>query len=268
MPKILIVGLGAMGGAIARELSKENTYEILGCDTNQQTLHNAINMRFITQTVVVTDLNIIAVDLIILATPPKITKQILSQLTTTTLIMDIASIKIPIMQSAQHLPHFVGGHPMVGTDKTGLIGHSAVHYDQRYFFLMGQFADIQMIQRLLAPLKSHFIVTDPILHDQQVALTSDLPHLVAYALVQTLQTDATLNSLAYVGNGFKDTTRIAQANSQLWADILCQNKQAVHQSLQSFITVLRELDTKMMTDNQAALEQQLQLIQTFRSSLL
>jgi len=264
MTRILIIGLGAMGGAMARELSQNTNYEILGYDVASQTCHAAITAGFITQSIDITDVDNLNVDLIILATPPHITQKLLLNMQTATLILDIASVKEPIMQAGRHLSHFVGGHPMVGTDKFGFSGHGSVSYQQRNFFLIGNDTDIQQIKKILAPLNSQFIVTTPKLHDQQVALTSDLPHLVAYALVQTLQESATSNTLAYLGNGFKDTTRIAQANGELWSDILAQNKTAVHQSLQAFITVLKMLDNNMMTNNATKLNQQLQAIQTFR----
>lgn len=273
MTKIAIVGLGVMGAALARQLKVSREINITGIDTDQATLDQAQADGIIdTASRTLTTAIDTPFDLIILATPPHIIIDQLKALAAfkiTTLIMDLGSLKTDIINAAQDLPHFVGGHPMVGTDHAGYTWHRSVSYCDKTFFLSGEPNDIAMVQRLLAPLEAQFQTVTPQLHDARVTYTSDLPHILADALVLTVMELGDAPSLQpFVGGGFRDTTRIAQANPSMWTDIYHHNATAVSDAirlLQAKLTYLEGLTQQAETTELTTI---LEKIKTFRGDLL
>lgn len=270
--KIAIVGLGVMGAAVARQLKVSREIEITGIDTDQATLTQAHTDGIIDHTsLTLTTVIDTSFDLIILATPPHIIlEQIhaLAAFKVTTLIMDLGSLKTEIMAAGQALPHFVGGHPMVGTDHAGYAWHRAVSYSEKTFFLSGNPADIATVARLLAPLEANFKTVTPSDHDVRVTYTSDLPHILADALVLTaMELGDAPEVKPFIGGGFRDTTRIAQANPRMWADIYQANAPAIQDAITVLKAKLTQLETLTHEPDATELITLLETIKTFRGDL-
>lgn len=242
MLKIAIWGLGAMGAAIAERLRQAPDYEVLGFDIEPANIRDALAIGVIHGAFEPKEISQMPFDLVVIAVPPTKTVAILKNLHTPNLIVDVASVKRPIMTATEHLPHFVGGHPMAGTDETGLNGRRKVMLEQARFFLIGEKSDRQKVAELLAPLGSQFETVTVEQHDALVALTSDATHLIADALVATLGANENTQKHAFVGPGFLDTTRIAAASPDLWTQILLNNRTATMAAVAGFMTELTRLN--------------------------
>ncbi|MDU2152790.1 MAG: prephenate dehydrogenase/arogenate dehydrogenase family protein, partial [Weissella confusa] len=132
MLKIAIWGLGAMGAAIAERLRQAPDYEVLGFDIEPANIRDALAIGVIHGSFEPKEISEMPFDLVVIAVPPTETVAILQNLHTTNLIVDVASVKQPIMTATEHLPHFVGGHPMASTDETGFNGRRKVMLKQAH----------------------------------------------------------------------------------------------------------------------------------------
>lgn len=267
MTRIAIWGLGAIGSAIAEQLSRTESYEVLGFDINPVTIREALAAGVIRGAFNPAEINALPIDLLVVAVPPTETMAVLRDLQTNNLVVDVASIKQPIMQAANHLPHFVGGHPMAGTDETGFLGRKKVRFNQASFFLVGNDVDCRRLMTLLSPLDSRFETVDATEHDALIALTSDATHLIAQALVATLAVNVSGEARPFIGPGFRDTTRIAAANPELWTQILLANRVATTEAVTNFMIELQRLRELLVDNNAAELLATLTAIQQIRREL-
>lgn len=267
MTRIAIWGLGAIGAAMAEQLSRTEGYDVLGFDIEPVTIREALAARVIQGAFNPAEINALPIDLLVAAVPPTETMAVLRDLQTNNLVVDVASIKQTIMQAADHLPHFIGGHPMAGTDETGLIGRKKVKFDQASFFLVGNDADCGRIMALLSLLGSCFENIDAAKHDALIALTSDSTHLIAQALVATLSVNISGEARSFIGPGFRDTMRIAAANPELWTQILLANRVATTEAVTNFMIELQRLRDLLVDNDAEQLLAALTAIQQIRREL-
>lgn len=267
MTRIAIWGLGAIGAAMAEQLSRTEGYDVLGFDIDPVTIREALAAGVIQGAFNPAEINALPIDLLVVAVPPTETMAVLRDLQTNNLVVDVASIKQTIMQAADHLPHFIGGHPMAGTDETGLIGRKKVKFDQASFFLVGNDADCGRIMAILSPLGSCFENIDAAKHDALIALTSDATHLIAQALVATLSVNISGETRSFIGPGFRGTTRIAAANPELWTQILLANRVATTEAVTNFMIELQRLRDLLVDNDAEQLLAALTAIQQIRREL-
>lgn len=267
MTRIAIWGLGAIGAAMAEQLSRTEGYDVLGFDIEPVTIREALAARVIQGAFNPAEINALPIDLLVAAVPPTETMAVLRDLQTNNLVVDVASIKQTIMQAADHLPHFIGDHPMAGTDETGLIGRKKVKFDQASFFLVGNDADCGRIMALLSLLGSCFENIDAAKHDALIALTSDSTHLIAQALVATLSVNISGEARSFIGPGFRDTMRIAAANPELWTQILLANRVATTEAVTNFMIELQRLRDLLVDNDAEQLLAALTAIQQIRREL-
>lgn len=181
-------------------------------------------------------------DLILLATPPRIMLNQLDEIArwaaASALVTDIASTKNAITRRAMDLlgSRFVGGHPVVGSELTGFHAAREDLYRGAQVILTpfpGQ-TDAQAVEKLRqfwTALGAEVQEMSPMAHDEALAATSHVPHLLAFMYLAGLEARFPgLENLA--GGGLRDFSRIADSNPALWAEILLENRQAVRQQLQ------------------------------------
>ena len=165
--------------------------------------------------------------------------------------MDIGSTKGEILQAAEGLDNFIGGHPMIGTERKGIVGRDKDMFKGAPFFLIGDTDLAKKVEKLLAPLESDFQQLSAKDHDNLTAAISALPHLVAYALtdsVDKMLPDNKLNWQNRVAGGFSDTTRIAKSSPSLWTDIIMSNKQQILEGLDDMINTLSDYRSDLAND--------------------
>ncbi|WP_294976186.1 prephenate dehydrogenase/arogenate dehydrogenase family protein [uncultured Leuconostoc sp.] len=251
MINIVIVGLGEMGASLAKILNRQPDNYVVGVDINAASLRYAIANNLVAATSY--QLRDVApqADIIVLATPVTSIEKNMHQLAKMVLkenviITDTGSTKREILAVAEQVltpmnMTFIGGHAMAGTHQSGVTyADERLYEHMTYFLVPSSISDSRALQTVLKPLHTKFITIDIVKHDSLMAMISDVPHIVAFALMNaaTSQLGPTAIFGQYVAGGFKDTTRIAASDSKLWADVLLSNKQAVLDSQAQLIKQL------------------------------
>lgn len=191
------------------------------------------------------------------------------------LVMDLGSVKGSVAQWMKAcLPdtvNWVGGHPMCGSEKSGVaFAKSDLYQGAQFFLTEGHLRNRRQKQRIEELLKS--IGAKPKWcscqeHDVNVAYTSHLPHLSAAILMNCKEAEAVKNLEPYMAGGFKDSTRIAGANPNLWKDILSHNRDEVIKALDAYEAQLQVVRTLLAESDEAGLEAFLERASTLRRSL-
>ncbi|MHB8627110.1 MAG: prephenate dehydrogenase [Aggregatilineales bacterium] len=258
---VCVIGLGLMGGSLALAL-RDKVKTIGGIDRNSDTRRTAA--PFLGR--VTAELNAVAdFDLVILATPARtilaLLPEIAPHLRPGTLIMDLGSVKVPIVTAMRALPEGVfalGGHPMCGKETSGFTAADAMLYAGCTFALCECDPPRNRPEhRALAEALVETIGARPCwigagVHDRCVATISHLPYLMSMALVaQTLDDRERETLLALASTGFRDTTRLAGSDLAMMGDVLALNTDAVQAAWNGVQSQLDTLLTLFQTDSKA-----------------
>ncbi|OCR15836.1 prephenate dehydrogenase [Helicobacter pullorum] len=243
-----IIGLGLIGGSLGLALKEIGMFKrIVGLDSNEIHLQQALSLGLVDEGVDLDEIKLCNV--IFLATPVEAILEILPQLVGVaphTTIIDLGSTKHLISQSIpkEIRKNFVCAHPMSGTENFGpkaafkelLPHHIIVLTDLEQ---SGEF-QAAMAKEIFIALKMNIIKMDSKSHDNHAAFISHLPHIISYALANTvLSQQNPKDILALAGGGFKSMVRIAKSSPKMWSDVSKQNKQEL---LKSFEAFQKELD--------------------------
>lgn len=243
-----IIGLGLIGGSLGLALKEIGMFKrIVGLDSNEIHLQQALALGLVDEGVDLDEIKLC--DVIFLATPVEAILEILPQLVGVaphTTIIDLGSTKHLISQSIpkEIRKNFVCAHPMSGTENFGpkaafkelLPHHIIVLTDLEQ---SGEF-QAAMAKEIFIALKMNIIKMDSKSHDNHAAFISHLPHIISYALANTvLSQQNPKDILALAGGGFKSMVRIAKSSPKMWSDVSKQNKQEL---LKSFEAFQKELD--------------------------
>jgi len=243
---VAIIGVGLIGGAFGMALRKQKlACRVIGIGRNEARLKNAVKLGAITEYSL--DYWILGeADLVFLATPVLHIKDMLTKigpyLKAGAIVTDGGSTKENIVSAAnKYLPlytYFVGSHPIAGSEKSGVQfacpdlfkgSVCAVTPDK----LTDRMA-LTKVVNIWRKLGARVITLKPAEHDKILAATSHLSHFVAAAMSVSV-INKNKNLLALIGKGFKDTTRIAASNPEVWAEIALANKINVCKSMKAFI---------------------------------
>ncbi|WP_456278553.1 prephenate dehydrogenase [Bacillus sp. AK128] len=238
--RVLLVGLGLIGGSIGLAIKREKDVTIVGYDIHFERLKLAQALHVIDE--IGTELSDEArlADYIIISTPVTQTEQILSDLANLPLkngviITDVGSTKKQIVLKGHAIQqdevYFIGGHPMAGSHKTG-VESSRAHLFENAFYILTPTPEtpryvIDSLKELLSGTKANFLEMTPDEHDQIAGLISHFPHIIAASLVHNVasyQSESHDISRLAAG-GFRDITRIASSSPTMWRDILIHNRE-------------------------------------------
>lgn len=253
---ILIIGLGLIGGSLAKTIAQSDENYIIGYDTNEQTIEFARMNGIIDEACTSITDAVKRVDFVILGTPISETIMMMQQLDAVELehpiiMTDVSSVKGSIMMAAKQLTNpnitFIGGHPMAGSHKKG-INAAKAHLFENAIYVMTPLVNsteiqVEALQNLLQGTKSNFITLNPDDHDEMTGVISHFPHLIASSLVHQAKkwehTHAFIPKLA--AGGFRDITRIASSNPEMWQDVFYHNRSKMSQLLGDWITEMTQL---------------------------
>ncbi len=237
--RVLIIGLGLIGGSIGLAIKREKDVTIVGYDIGMDQVKLAHSLHVIDE--ICTDLReeVENADFIILSVPVTQTVQLLEEMASYRLkngviITDVGSTKQQIVDKSlllhQDGVYFIGGHPMAGSHKSG-VGSSKAHLFENAFYILTptettpQFV-LGSLRNLLSGLKAKFIEMTAAEHDQMAGLISHFPHIIAASLVHNVahyeNEHRDISRLA--AGGFRDITRIASSSPTMWRDILIHNR--------------------------------------------
>jgi len=264
---VTICSVGLLGGSIGAALKKSGfTGKIIGL-SSEKSLKTALALDLIDDGYPYSHLEQIIpqTDLLILCSPILAIVETIEALGKMDLprglvITDIGSTKKVITETAQkHLPksvHFIGGHPMAGSEKSGP-GASDPYIFQNAIYVLTSASDEdeKIINGLSGFLQNYLgcrtVLMNPEKHDTITAAVSHFPHILASALVLNAykQEEQTEGTLSLAAGGFRDMTRIAASSYEIWHDIFATNKSACVNQIDSFIEILTDMKTSLENDS-------------------
>lgn len=271
--RVVIVGLGLMGGSLAKALRERSAAEAICAVDYEATLSAASGYVDESAAPGSSEANGLlgSADLVVLAAPGRIVLDsiapALDALRPQAALTDTASFKLAVVERAETHPRrarFVPGHPMAGREVGGFEASRADLFANANWFLVESGADadaLERIRHLVLAVGARPRIIDADEHDRAMAIVSHLPHLVASALVE-LAADADV--LDFAGPGFKDTTRIAGGPDAIWADIFANNRDAILTALDAFTQRLDEMKSAFASGEQEGVREALRLLASAR----
>lgn len=258
-----IVGLGLIGGSLARALKKRAGARVIAYDTDEETLAAAKKARAADVVTTVIDRTFLSCDVIFLSAPVSDNlfhlRVLLPYLRPDTILTDVSSVKEPVHRMTAELAigrYFVGGHPMAGSEQSGFAASSVRLFDGAIWILTRtpetDPARLSEMERIVTRIGAHPVIMDAALHDRAAACVSHLPHVVSAALVNLLarsdDEEETMKRIA--AGGFKDLTRISSSSPAMWRQISVLNQKQLSKLLDDYIRLLQ--DAKKMIDRSDA----------------
>ena len=256
--RILIVGLGLIGGSLAAALRQGGfSGTLVASDPDAAEIQRGIDMGLIDAGGPELAELVPQASMIVLAVPVLAMEGVMRELAATlpdlsrVVVTDVGSTKATIRDCAQRVfgqmpPTLVLGHPIAGSEKSGVSASNPMLYANHKVILTPEpnvnLDALLRTRQLWQACGAEVIEMDVARHDQVLARTSHLPHLLAFSLVDTLaRQDQRLDIFRYAAGGFRDFTRIAGSDPVMWRDIFIANRDAVLASLDDFETGLARL---------------------------
>lgn len=268
--RLCIVGVGLIGGSLARALRQAGACrEIVGVGRSAEALAEALSLGVIDQAETDIAKAVTGADVVLLGVPvgaiEDVLRQIRPHLGSNTIITDVGSTKGSVVAAAEAVfgflpPRFIPGHPIAGTEKSGVAASFAELYRHRKVILTpGDDADPQalaVVRNMWQQAGAEVCEMSVRHHDEVLAATSHLPHVLAFTLVDTLaRLEDHDDIFRYAAGGFRDFTRIASSNPRMWHDICLHNREALLLMLRRFSTELERLAQAIETaDGQGLLD--------------
>ncbi len=234
--QIAIIGLGLIGGSMARTIKLHTQHRVLGCDLNQQTIQQAFLMGAIDEEL--TDESLRQCDLVLVSLYPgaivEWVKAHAADFKPGCLVIDCGGVKqhicgelVPLARAGQW--HFLGGHPMAGREHSGFRYAKDDLFDNASMILCTDGLDDP---ELLQSARDFFMdlgfrrvqFTTPVVHDEMIAYTSQLAHIVSSAYVKCPLAD---KHRGFSAGSFADMTRVAKLNEDMWTELFFDNREAL-----------------------------------------
>lgn len=270
--KLMIVGLGLIGGSIAKKI-KEVSPESVICavDPNEATLKKALSEGVIDKGYPAFSKEDTDYEIVLVAVPPYLVASTITQMaphfSKDTLFTDVCSVKGSLCQAMRQAGiRYVGGHPMAGTEKKGYEGSYAHLFENAYYILT---EDDPVMNRFAQLLGATPIVMDAKTHDKTVGAISHLPHVISAALVnlaaQNETEDKKLTKVA--AGGFRDITRISSSSEDLWQSIVTENKEEILILMSQYQKILDDFRSTLSQSDKKAVTSFFRSAREFRSQL-
>ena len=264
--KILIVGLGVIGGSYAMALKAAGYEEIYGIDNNLETLRKSEDLRIIKKGQVGGKEIIKESDLIIISLYPRLVKNFIEEnknlFKEGSIITDATGIKGHFIDDILNiLPSkvdFIFGHPMAGREKRGIdYASKEVFKGANYLITVtdrNKEENIKLLEKIIYEMGFKRIKRiSPNYHDKMIAFTSQLPHAIAVALVNSDEEGRDTGS--FIGDSYRDLTRIANINEELWSELFFSNKNNLLESLDNFLIEINNLKKSLLEDDEEYLKE-------------
>ena len=259
-----IIGLGLIGGSMAKAFCRSKDVTVLGWDSNRSIVEFAQIAEAIQAPL--TEENLNTVDLLLLATYPEAVvehmERLAPKLSKHTMVIDCAGTKEKVCKAVfplaeQYGFRFLGGHPMAGNHNSGFKYSREDLFDGAPMVLVPpNFYDIRLLdeaKKMLAPVGfGRVSITTAADHDKRIAFTSQLAHVVSNAYVKS---PTAREHAGFSAGSYKDLTRVAWLNPDMWAELFLENKEHLLFELDTIIENLTEYKTAMERDDFSTLRQ-------------
>ena len=260
-----IVGLGLIGGSYAKALRNLRVKKVLGMDISQGIARACLNANMIDEVVEADGSNLQEADVIICSVYPEamvgFVKQNVQNFTEGMLMTDATGVKGTMPRKIQELLpegcEFISGHPMAGRQGSGLgMSDAAIFNNSNYIIAPTERNTLEAVSWLeefakaLGCARSVKVSTED--HDKIIAYTSDLPHITAVALVNSASYNE--NTQYFIAGGFRDATRVADINPDLWSDLFLSNRDNVISEIENYQNQLERWKKAIKENDRDALK--------------
>lgn len=263
---VAVVGLGLIGASFARSLRGEwPSLRLSGYDSDGDTRLRAVDLGIVDSAAASLAEAVAAADLVLIATPVRSIAGLVReamQAAPQAIVTDTGSVKQPVMEALRgsdgRLPaQFVPGHPVAGSERFGVdAGDPTLFRGRRVILTPAADTASAAVALVRASWEATGATVEHMAadhHDEVLAATSHLPHVLAYALVDCLSAMEDRREIfAYAAGGFRDFTRIASSSPEMWRDILLENRHMIAPALDAFETALRHLRDALAAGDEAA----------------
>ena len=255
--KVALIGLGLIASSMGHGMKREGIAgKVIGYSKTKKTRDASLALGFVDAAVDNIVSAIEDADLIVLCVPvgamSEVAKEIGPRLKLGATITDVGSVKQSVIEMiSPHIPdgvYFVPGHPLAGTEHSGPASGFADLFKNRWCILTptedNSDKAINLVKSFWESLGSKVEIMDPLHHDKVLAITSHIPHLIAFNIVGTANNLANVTEkevVKYSAGGFRDFTRIAASDPKMWSDIFTYNSEAVLEMLELFSNDLSKL---------------------------
>ena len=278
------IGIGLIGSSVARAMRRARLAETyVACDRNAKHVKAAVKLGVVDEATRDCAKAVAGADLVVIATPVgtygEIARIIAPHLKKGAIVTDVGSVKRMVIDAvAPHIPkdvHFVPAHPIAGTEHSGPEAGFAELFDNRWCILTParrtSAKAVAKVAELWRGIGARVDTMDPDHHDRVLAITSHLPHLIAYTIVGTatdLSGDLKQEVIKYSASGFRDFTRIAASDPVMWRDVFLNNREAVLEILQRFTEDLTAMQRAIRKGDGATLEDHFTRTRAIRRSII
>jgi prephenate dehydrogenase len=249
MPLVGVIGTGLVGASIAAGLTASG-WDVVGYDPDRDSLEIALEREFIGIAVdSVAGILDAPPEIIIIAAPPMATIEILANLETSAVVMDVAGIKVSVKDAAMHLPRFVGTHPMAGRESSGPQAASpALFRGATWVVVEGSSAEAtDQVIEVIETLGANPLFMSAASHDEAVAAISHVPQILAASLLASVS--ETPDALDLAAGSFRDLTRVAASQPIPWVEILKSNQPAVLAAVDRLRSQLDTVEAAIASDD-------------------
>lgn len=282
MKKVGVVGLGIIGGSLAKAIHKKGLADwVVAYNRNPEAARMALQEGTIQQAADEINSSFAGCEIIFICVPvDKIcqTVQKLAEIVDKDCILtDVGSTKSDVVQAIEKIPlrcPFIGGHPMAGSEATGFKAARANLFENAYYILTpGQGTDKRNVEKLASFVQAFGalpIILEPGRHDYATAAISHVPHVLASALVNTIRKldgeDRIMHTLA--AGGFKDITRIASSSPEIWESICLTNRDNIADILGKLVNSIHDFKAALCEEEKDRLKPLFSVAKEYRDSFL
>lgn len=261
-PSVLIVGLGLIGASLGKALVGRNLAQVYGFDLQEGVSTTAQELGAI-HTAVHNAEDLSQIDVVVLAVPVLAIAGALSNFRAIAqqakAVTDVGSVKGEVVRQVQEAfgevpANIVPGHPIAGAEKSGVFAANPDLFDKHLHILtpLAHTSEeaVESVQQLWSSCGAEIVTMTVERHDEVLAATSHLPHLLAFSLVDTLARESeNYEIFKYAAGGFRDFSRIAASDPTMWHDVFLANKDATLKILRRFQSDLQQLESAIEHDN-------------------
>jgi len=269
--KICIIGCGLIGSSLARAIKKNNLAEkIVSSNRSDATNKKVIELKIVDDSSSDTKKMAEGSDLVVIATPLSSYEDVISKIKNSlkdgVILTDVGSVKENIINLIEkNIPEsisWIASHPIAGTEESGPEAGFSELFQNRWCILTpskkAKEKDINLLQTFWEKVGSKVDIMQAKQHDYILSITSHIPHLIAYNIVNTslnIQDEEKSTIVKYSAGGLRDFTRIAASNPIMWRDVFIQNKKNTSKMIDQFIKNLEDLKKAIENEDGKKLEQ-------------
>ena len=269
--KVCIIGCGLIGSSLARAIKKNNlSNKIVSSNRTEATNRRVIELRIVDDSSTNIKKMVKDSDLVIIATPlssyESVILKIKDSLKNGSILTDVGSVKEKIINLVEKFVpmdvSWIPSHPIAGTEESGPNAGFAELFNNRWCIITpsekAKKQDIKILEAFWKKIGSKVDIMDVKQHDYILSITSHIPHLIAYNIVNTsmsIQNEKNTTIVKYSAGGLRDFTRIAASNPIMWRDIFIQNKKNTSKMINKFIKNLEDLKVAIENEDGKKLEE-------------